>query len=95
MKLEELVRECSEAICEDIEQSILSGLSHAVATVDTNDGYIDIHSDRRYGLEVYVYHDDDTRVHDCQLLETYLEENIVADWYGIEEAIEESELDEL
>ena len=89
MKLEKLIQECQEALCEDIEQSILCGLSHANAYIDTKDGKIEIYSDRRYGLEVYVFHNDDTREHDSQRLEDYIENNILADWWGIEVAIEE------
>lgn len=89
MKLEKLIQDCQEAICEDIEQSILCGLSHACAYVSTKDGEIEIHSHRTDGLEVYVFHNDSEREHDSQRLEDYIENNILADWWGIEDAIEE------
>ena len=91
MKLDKLVSECYDALTEDVKKAIRCGMEYACAIVNTNDGYIDLYSNRNGDTEALIYHDDDERDHDDINLETYISKELKkeVDWYAIEEEVRE------
>lgn len=86
MNLTKIKNECYDAMVEAIKSELNSeGIdcaSYAFATVDTNDGYIEL-SISRYDTSVVIVHDNDNE-HDCPLLCKAIEEAL-PDWDVIEE----------
>lgn len=83
MNLTKIKNECYDAMVEAIKSELNSeGIdcaSYAFATVDTNDGYIEL-SISRYDTSVVIVHDNDNE-HDCPLLCKAIEEAL-PDWKG-------------
>ncbi|MBO4787068.1 MAG: hypothetical protein J5510_08375 [Prevotella sp.] len=91
MKLEILTGKCYDAITESIKEAVRSGIGNALASVNTNDGYIELYSKRNGSVDAYVYHDDKNRYHDDKNFEAFLSKKLdkEVDWYSIEEEIRE------
>ena len=86
MNLTKIKNECYDAMVEAIKSELdsegIDCASYAFATVDTNDGYIEL-SISRYDTSVVIVHDNDNE-HDCPLLCTAIEKAL-PDWYAIED----------
>lgn len=100
MKLEKLIEECVEALQQEANNEWYPDFDHSDTigvTVNTNDGYIDLHYyyDKGWKCEAIVCHDDDyKRCSPC--LEAFLEnelEDCVA-WNIAEDEYREYDMDE-
>ena len=96
MNLTKIKNECHEAMVEAIKSEIGSeGIDwayNACATVDTNDGYIELVIDHHNDTSVVIVHDNGNE-HDCPLLCKAIEENL-PDWDAIEEEWQEENPEE-
>lgn len=96
MKLTKIKNECYEAMVEAIKSEIdSSGIEHATcacATVDTNDGYIDLSINHHNDTSVVITHDNESE-HDCPLLCKAIE-SALPDWEAIAEQWEEDNPEE-
>ena len=95
MELKDLVSKCYDALVEDNRDSIAAGDDSAVATVNTDDGYIDMCCDTESDISVLVYHDCNEREHSNTNIETFLTMRLAerVDWWGIEEDMKEEEIE--
>jgi hypothetical protein len=96
MNLTKIKNECYEAMVEAIKSEIgSSGIDYATyacATVDTNDGYIELEIDHHNDISVVIVHDNGNE-HDCPLLCKAIEEAL-PDWDVIEEEWQEENPEE-
>lgn len=87
MNLTKIKNECHEAMVEAIKSEIGSeGIDwayNACATVDTNDGFIELVIDHHNDTSVVIVHDNGNE-HDCPLLCKAIEQEL-PDWYAIED----------
>jgi hypothetical protein len=81
-----------EAIKSEIDSSGIGYATYAYATVDTNDGYIDIELNNLNDASVVIVHDNESE-HDCPLLCKAIE-SALPDWDTIEEQWEEDNPEE-
>ena len=93
MKLKKLIDECYDALTEDIKEAVRCDIERANATVNTDDGYIDLYCDRKGDIGALVFHDDEEREHNSDNLEKHLIDNLkgMVDWDSIEEEVMEDE----
>lgn len=91
MNLTKIKNECYNAMVEAIKSEIgssgIDNATYACATVDTNDGYIELVIDHHNDTSVVIVHDNGNE-HDCPLLCKAIEENL-PDWDAIEEEWQE------
>lgn len=96
MNLTKIKNECYEAMVEAIKSEIgSSGIDYATyayATVDTNDGFIELKIDHHSDTSVVIVHDNGNE-HDCPLLCKVIEEAL-PDWDAIEEEWQEENPEE-
>ena len=96
MNLTKIKNECYEAMVEAIKSEIgSSGIDYATyayATVDTNDGFIELGIDHHSDTSVVIVHDNGNE-HDCPLLCKAIEEAL-PDWDAIEEEWQEENPEE-
>ena len=96
MNLTKIKNECYEAMVEAIKSELNSeGIDwayNACATVDTNDGFIELVIDHHSDTSVVIVHDNGNE-HDCPLLCKAIEEAL-PDWDAIEEEWQEENPEE-
>lgn len=95
MGLKQLIDELSNALFEEMCQGCRDD-EHFKASVDTNDGTIEVFYFRKNGkwqIEVCIYQDNDKGV-ELTNFQKYLENNIEVDWDAVEEQWQENEMDE-
>lgn len=90
MNLKNLTIEVRDAMYEAMKGAIYNGESYACATVNTDNGYIDLYLSKNGDVDAVVSHDEPTRRKDSHNIELFIENVLrgMDSWQMVEKEVE-------